>query len=105
MKIYNDILREIMDKGVDREGRNGSTRGLFTLQMRFDMAKGFPAVTTKKLAFNAVKGELLWFLEGSGDDNRLKEIMGKDHTIFAMMDGVVQFGKKFGKTTVSVVTK
>lgn len=82
MKIYNDILKRIMDEGVDREGRNGFTRALFALQMRFDMSKGFPAVTTKQLAFKAVKGELLWFLEGSGDDNRLKEIMGKDHTIW-----------------------
>lgn len=71
-----------MNEGVDREGRNGRTRSLFAIQMRFNMEDGFPAVTTKKLAFNAVKGELLWFLEGSGDDNRLREIMGSDHTIW-----------------------
>jgi thymidylate synthase len=82
MKSYNDALRRIMEEGVDRVGRNGSTRALFAIQMRFKMADGFPAVTTKKLAFKAMKGELLWFLEGSGDDNRLKEIMGSDHTIW-----------------------
>lgn len=83
MKQYNAVLKRIMEEGVDREGRNGTTRSLFAIQMRFNMADGFPAVTTKKLAFNAVKGELLWFLEASGDDNRLKEIMGNTHTIWS----------------------
>ena len=58
MKIYNDVLRNIYENGVDREGRNGKTRALFALQMRFNMVDGYPAVTTKKLAFNSVKGEL-----------------------------------------------
>lgn len=82
MKQYNDVLKKIMKDGVDRDGRNGKTRSLFAIQMRFKMSDGFPAVTTKKLAFNAVKGELLWFLEGIGDDNLLKEIMDSDHTIW-----------------------
>ncbi|OGG45272.1 thymidylate synthase [Candidatus Kaiserbacteria bacterium RIFCSPHIGHO2_01_FULL_50_13] len=76
MKIYNEILQKIIGTGIDREGRNGWTRAIFAEQMRFKMDDGFPAVTTKRLAFNSVKGELLWFLEGSNDDNRLKEIMG-----------------------------
>jgi thymidylate synthase len=55
--------------------------------LRFNLEDGFPAVTTKQLAFNAVKGELLWFIEDNGSDIRLKEIMGKDgvpakHTIW-----------------------
>ncbi len=82
MKIYNDILKRIMDEGVDRSGRNGATRALFAIQMRFKMTDGFPAVTTKKLAFKAVKSELLWFLEGSGDDNRLKVLNGSERTIW-----------------------
>lgn len=82
MRQYNDILKRIMDEGVDREGRNGSTRALFALQMRFNLKDGFPAVTTKKLAFKAVKSELLWFIEGSSDDNRLKELSGSDRTIW-----------------------
>lgn len=82
MKIYNDVLANIMENGIDRKGRNGMTRGLFTIPMRFDLSKGFPAVTTKKLAFKAVKGELIWFLKGIGDDNLLQEIMGKDKTIW-----------------------
>ncbi len=71
-----------MAKGVDREGRNGKTRALFTLPLRFKLSEGFPAMTTKKLAWKAVVSELLWFLEGSGDDNRLKKILGKDTTIW-----------------------
>lgn len=86
MKIYNDILRRIMDEGVDRQGRNAMTRSLFALQMRFDMGKGFPAVTTKKLAFKAVKSELLWFLAMKGkeraSDEHLKELNGSDRTIW-----------------------
>ncbi|MEX2563731.1 MAG: thymidylate synthase [Candidatus Paceibacterota bacterium] len=82
MKAYLSLLQEIMDTGVDREGRNGSTRALFAKQLRFKMSEGFPAVTTKKLAFKMMTGELLWFIEGSGDENRLREIMGKDWTIW-----------------------
>lgn len=82
MLQYNEILKRIMEEGVDREGRNGSTRALFALQMRFNLRDGFPAVTTKKLAFKAVKSELLWFIEGSSDDNRLKELNGSERTIW-----------------------
>ena len=82
MQQYLDLLKDIRDNGIDREGRNGNTRALFARQLRFDMSEGFPAMTTKKLAFKAVKGELLWFLEGSNDENRLREIMGKDKTIW-----------------------
>ncbi|HXF44268.1 MAG TPA: thymidylate synthase [Candidatus Paceibacterota bacterium] len=83
MKQYLDVLREILERGVDRPNRTGiDSRAIFLKPMRFDMREGFPAVTTKKLAFNAVKSELLWFLEGSSDDNRLKELVGSDKTIW-----------------------
>ncbi len=82
-QAYLDVLKQIMEKGVDRDDRTGTgTRALFGLQMRFNMEDGFPAVTTKKLAFKAVKSELLWFLEGSTDDNRLKELNGSEKTIW-----------------------
>ncbi len=82
-KTYLDTLRLIMENGTDRDDRTGTgTRALFGLQMRFDMSQGFPAVTTKKLAFKAVKSELLWFLEASTDDNRLKELNGSEKTIW-----------------------
>ncbi|MST04152.1 MAG: thymidylate synthase [Candidatus Pacebacteria bacterium] len=82
MKIYNEILKKILKDGIDRKGRNAVTRALFAIQIRFNLEDGFPAVTTKQLAFNSVKSELLWFLEGSNSDERLKEILGKDRTIW-----------------------
>jgi thymidylate synthase len=75
MQNYLELLSEIMNKGVDRKGRNATTRSLFCRQLRWDLTQGFPAVTTKKLYFRSVLGELLWFLEGNTDDNRLREIM------------------------------
>ena len=81
-KAYLDALTEIMNNGIDRAGRNGSTRAKFAIQMRHDFKDGFPALTSKKLAFKAVKSELLWFLEGSGDDNRLKKLNGSEKTIW-----------------------
>ena len=75
-KVYLDALQDILDNGEDRPDRTGTgTRSIFGLQMRFDLTNGFPAVTTKKLAWRAVVSELLWFIEGSGDENRLKEIL------------------------------
>lgn len=82
MQQYLSLLKKVMDEGTDRETRNGKTRAMFGLQMRFNMADGFPAMTTKKLAFKAVKSELLWFIEGSGDDNRLKELNSSERTIW-----------------------
>ena len=75
MKQYLDALQYIMDNGVDRMDRTGvGTRSVFTYQMRFNLKNGFPAVTTKKLAWLGVKSELLWMIEGSGDERRLAEI-------------------------------
>jgi thymidylate synthase len=80
MKTYVDVLKEIMLKGVERKGRNAITRALFAIQMRFNLEDGFPAVTTKELWFDGVKGELLWFLEGGSSEMRLREIMSKNNT-------------------------
>jgi len=63
MRQYLDLLKKIMDEGVDRPDRTGvGSRAIFGNIMRFNMADGFPAVTTKKLAFETMKAELLWFL-------------------------------------------
>jgi len=68
MKQYLDALKQVLETGIDRKGRNACTRALFGMQMRYNMADGFPAVTTKKLAFNTgVKAELLGFLRGYFD--------------------------------------
>ena len=75
MKTYLDNLKFVLDNGAVRDDRTGTgTIGVFGMQSRYDLSKGFPAVTTKKLAFRACLGELLWFLEGSSDERRLAEI-------------------------------
>jgi len=75
MKQYLEALHHILEHGKDRDDRtNTGTRGVFGYQMRFDLRKEFPAVTTKKLAWRSVVSELLWFLEGSSDERRLAEI-------------------------------
>ena len=73
---YLNALKNILENGDERPDRTGvGTKSIFGLQMRFDLTQGFPAITTKKLAWKACKSELLWFIEGSGDENRLKEIL------------------------------
>lgn len=74
MKQYLDVLKKIMDEGNDRQGRYGATRALFAVPMRFKMKDGFPAMTTKKLAFRSVAAELLWFLSGSSDNRELNRL-------------------------------
>lgn len=72
---YLDALKYVLENGEDVDDRTGvGTRSVFGYQMRFDLTKGFPAVTTKRLAWKAVVSELLWFLEGSTDERRLAEI-------------------------------
>jgi thymidylate synthase len=76
---YLDLLKNILENGEDRPDRTGvGTRSIFGAQMRFNLIKGFPAVTTKKLAWKAMVSELLWFIEGSGDEYRLREILHGD---------------------------
>lgn len=75
MKQYHQLLQHILDHGEIRQDRTGTgTQSVFGYQMRFDLTQGFPAVTTKKLAWRSVVSELLWFLEGSTDERRLAEI-------------------------------
>ena len=82
MKQYLDTLRHIYEHGTDVEGRNGMTRKLMAEQMRFNLEDGFSSSDHQKLAFKAVKSELLWFIEGTGDENRLKELNGTNNTIW-----------------------
>jgi thymidylate synthase len=72
MRQYLDVLRKAMDSGVERDDRTGTgTRAIFGEVMRFRMGDGFPAITTKRLAFRSVLAELLWFIAGSSDVNEL----------------------------------
>jgi len=75
MKNYHELLQNILNNGEIRDDRTGiGTRSIFGSHLRFDLGTGFPAVTTKKLAWKAVVGELIWFLEGSTNERRLAEI-------------------------------
>lgn len=66
MKQYHELLKHILEKGVDKGDRTGTgARSVFGYQMRFDLSEGFPMMTTKKLPFNMIANELLWFLTGS----------------------------------------
>lgn len=79
MDNYHSLIEKILNEGSKREDRTGvGTLSLFGEQLRFDLSKGFPAITTKKLAWKSVVSELLWFIEGSGDERRLKEILFGD---------------------------
>jgi len=73
---YLTALKNILETGENRIDRtNTGTKSIFGLQLNFNLEKGFPAITTKKLAWKAVVSELLWFIEGSGDEYRLREIL------------------------------
>jgi thymidylate synthase len=73
---YLDAMKQVLDKGAVTQDRTGTgTISLFGMQQRYDLRTGFPAVTTKRLAWRAVVSELLWFIEGSGDERRLREIL------------------------------
>ncbi|MGP5563908.1 thymidylate synthase [Vreelandella alkaliphila] len=71
---YLDLMRTVMEQGVDRNDRTGvGTRSVFGHQMRFDLSRGFPLLTTKKLHLRSIIHELLWFLKGDTNIGYLKE--------------------------------
>jgi len=77
MHQFLALMRQVRDHGTLKEDRTGTgTRSLFGYQMRFDLARGFPLVTTKKLHLRSIIHELLWFLKGDTNIAYLKKKRG-----------------------------
>ena len=76
-KQYEELLADVMANGLDKTDRTGTgTRSVFGRQMRFDLSEGFPLITTKRVHFKSVVGELLWMLSGNTNAWDLKEKYG-----------------------------
>jgi len=74
MKQYLDLVKDVLANGVEKSDRTGTgTKSVFGRMMRFDLAKGFPLLTTKKVPFKSVAHELLWFLKGTDDTEYLEQ--------------------------------
>ena len=74
MRVYLDLLRDVIDNGIDKADRTGTgTRSVFGRQVRFDLSQGFPLLTTKRVHTKSLIHELLWFLAGSTDNRWLRE--------------------------------
>lgn len=96
MQQYLEMLNYILENGERRENRTGvDTIGVFGYQMRFDLQKGFPLLTTKKMAFGAVVHELIWFLSGRTDIQYLKENKVRIWDDWVREDGTI--GPGYGK--------
>ena len=97
MRAYHDLLRQTLDTGEIRRDRTGvGTTGIFGAQLRFDLADGFPLVTTKKVHLKSIVQELLWFISGSTDNARLNSLGVTIWDEWATAEQCARFGRKAG---------
>ncbi len=97
MKAYLDLLRRVLENGEPRSDRTGTgTLGIFGAQLRFDLRKGFPLVTTKKVHLRSVFQELLWFIAGRTDNGWLRERGVTIWDEWATPEQCAKFGRSAG---------
>lgn len=88
MKLYLDLLKDVLESGTQKGDRTGTgTTSVFGRQIRHDLSKGFPLLTTKKLHFKSIANELIWFLNGDTNNNWLNENGVKIWDEWALEDG------------------
>ncbi|HWT55485.1 MAG TPA: thymidylate synthase [Candidatus Microsaccharimonas sp.] len=103
LKQYHDLLRDIRDNGRGKDDRTGvGTRSVFGRQIRFNLADGFPAITTKKLYMNSIVHELLWFLAG---DNNIEYLVKNKVNIWNEWPYRNYVQRKTGKTVSAADTQ